>query len=172
MITDEQKGLILQQYYDRGVLNKEIRSYEVSLWTLQDDFMTVLKWSDVEQKGRIEDPKLTINVDGTQKFTFSIPMYYRVNGKLIENPNWYNVQQGLLIMGLRKIKIIFNKGEEFNIEDEEMRAKVRSSNVFELLITKVTDTHEEDRLICSVECEGLAFGVNSVIQREFQMMKL
>ena len=157
MITDEQKGLILQQYYDRGVLNKEIRSYEVSLWTLQDDFMTVLKWSDVEQKGRIEDPKLTINVDGTQKFTFSIPMYYRVNGKLIENPNWYNVQQGLLIMGLRKIKIIFNKGEEFNIEDEEMRAKVRSSNVFELLITKVTDTHEEDRLICSVECEGLAF---------------
>jgi hypothetical protein len=36
------------------MITEEIRSYEVSLWTLQDDFITVLKWSDVEQKGRIE----------------------------------------------------------------------------------------------------------------------
>jgi len=34
MITNEQKENLLQQYYDRGVLKKEIRSYEVSLWTL------------------------------------------------------------------------------------------------------------------------------------------
>jgi len=47
------------------VLKKEIRSYEASLWTLQDDFLTVLKWSDVEQKGRIEHPKMTLNIDGT-----------------------------------------------------------------------------------------------------------
>ena len=101
MITDEQRDLLLQQYYDRGILKREIRSYEVSLWTLQDSFMTVLKWSDAEQKRRIENPMLTLNVDGTQKFTFSIPMYYSNNGTLIENPNWYTVKSGALIMGLR-----------------------------------------------------------------------
>ena len=31
---DDRLILLKQQYYDRGVLKKEIRSYEVSLWTL------------------------------------------------------------------------------------------------------------------------------------------
>jgi len=29
------------------------RSYEVSVWTLQDSFITVLKWSDIEHKETI-----------------------------------------------------------------------------------------------------------------------
>ena len=152
--TDELK---IAQYHDRGVLKKEIRSYEVSLWTLQDDFITVLKWSDVEQKGRIENPMLTLNVDGTQKFTFSIPMYYRPNGQLIENPNWYTVLQGQLIMGLRKVKVIFNKGEEDSAIDDASRARIRSSHTFELVITKVIEVHDSDQLRCNIECEGLAF---------------
>ena len=82
MITDEQKDLLLDQYYNHGILKKEIRSYEVSLWTLQDEFITVLKWSDVEQKGRIESPKMVLNIDGTEKFTFNIPMYYRIYNDL------------------------------------------------------------------------------------------
>ena len=82
MITDEQKAALLLQYKDRGILKKEIRSYEVSLWSLQDEFITVLKWSDAEQIGRIENPKMTLNVDGTQKLSFSIPMYYRKDGNL------------------------------------------------------------------------------------------
>jgi hypothetical protein len=40
----------------RTNLKREVRSYEVSLWTLQDEFITVLKWSDAEQRGRIENP--------------------------------------------------------------------------------------------------------------------
>ena len=63
------------------MITEEIRSYEVSLWTLQDEFITVLKWSDVEQKGRIEEPTMTLNIDGTQNFEFSVPMYIRVNGE-------------------------------------------------------------------------------------------
>jgi len=59
----------------RSILGREIRSYEVSLWSLQDEFITVLKWSDVENTGRIEEPKMAIDVDGTEDFTFSIPMY-------------------------------------------------------------------------------------------------
>lgn len=153
MITDAQKDDALLRYYQRGILKKEARSYEVSLWTLQDEFITVLKWSDVEQKGRIEEPKMTLDVDGTQNFTFSIPMYimkwdenanYHARMQKIENPIWYNTQNGNLIEGMRKIKVIFNKG---NVEQE----------TFEFVIIKVTEKHEGDITTCEVECEGLAF---------------
>ena len=144
MITNEQKALMLEQYYDRGILKKEVRSYEVSLWTLQDEFITVLKWSDVEQKGRIEHPIMTINIDGTEKLTFSIPMYYREKGELVENPNWYNTRNGNIIKGLRKVKVIFNK----QTDDER---------VFEFLIINVEEKHEEDVLTCEIECDGMFF---------------
>ena len=145
MITDNDRKILLQEYYDRGVLQKEIRSYEISLWTLQDEFITVLKWSDIAQKGTVENAKMTLNVDGTEKLSFSIPMYYRnFSGQLIENPNWYNVTQGLLIKGLRKLKVILNKGTV----DEE---------VFEFVIINITESHSGDVLTCEVEAEGLAF---------------
>jgi len=31
--------------------HRKIRSYEVSIWTLQDDFITVLKHANIENKG-------------------------------------------------------------------------------------------------------------------------
>ena len=126
------------------MITEAIRSYEVSLWTLQDEFISVLKWSDAEYKGMIQDPKVTLIDDQTQNLSFTIPMYIYVNGQLIENPNWYDIENGNLIVDLRKIKVIFNK----YTEDEA---------VFEFLITKVTEEHESDHLFCNVECEGLAF---------------
>lgn len=144
MITDQQIIDTLGVYNSLGVLKEEIRSYEVSLWTLQDEFITVLKWSDVEQKGRIESPKMKLSIDGTQEFTFDIPMYYRINGERILNPNWYNVENGNLITSTRKVKVIFNK----HTDDEA---------VYEFLIIDVQETHEEEDLTCSLKCEGLAF---------------
>ena len=156
MITDTQKTQVLQYYNDVGILKKEIRSYEVSLWTLQDEFITVLKWSDVEQQGRIENAKMTLNIDGTEDFEFSVPMYYNVNGNLVENPNWYTINNmyvvtneledhtGRLFTSLRKVKVIFNK----KTEDEE---------VFEFVIVDVQDSHDSDVLTCEVTCKGLAF---------------
>lgn len=91
------------------MINEEIRSYEVSVWTLQDEFISVLKWSNVENKGTIQDPKMILSDDGTQNFTFSIPMYIYENGILTENPIWYNTRNGNLMVNLRKIKVIFNK---------------------------------------------------------------
>lgn len=135
--------MITLDLYDNPY-HHEIRNYEVSLWTLQDEFITVLKWSDVEHKGTIQDPKLVISDDATENFTFTIPMYIYERGQLIENPIWYNTRNGNLMINLRKIKIIFNK----LTSDEE---------VFELLITKITEEHEADHLFCNVECEGLAF---------------
>ena len=57
------------------MLQNNICSYEVSIWTLQDEFITVLKPSNLDYRGQLEEPKLVIDVDGTENFSFSIPMY-------------------------------------------------------------------------------------------------
>lgn len=126
------------------IVNRNPRSYEVSIWTLQDSFITVLKSPYLEHKGQIENPELSLKDDSEDTFSFRIPMYIRQNGIKIENPNWFNVKNGNLIADMRKLKVIFNKGE---LEEE----------VFEFLITKVTEKHEGFETWCEVESEGLAF---------------
>ena len=135
---------------------KNIRDYEVSLWTLQDSFISVLKASNVENRGTIQDPKMIIKDDGENSFSFKIPMYIKEdtnlekepyikkNFLLIENPIWYNVRDGILIANMRKIKVIFNK----TTQDEE---------IFEFIITKITESHEGKTKYCEVESGGLAF---------------
>lgn len=121
-----------------------IRPYEISLWTLQDGFISVLKPYGILNYGQVESPIIKIKDDGTQELTFSVPMYIREKGELIENPFWYDVQQGALLVNLRKLKVIFNKGEE--IEE-----------VFEFMIHKITENHSGGKLYCEVFSEGLAF---------------
>lgn len=72
-------------------------------------------------------------------------MYYRKDGVLVENPIWYNVINGFLIVNLRKLKVIFNKGEEGKEE------------IYEFVITRVAETHTDGQLHCEVTAEGLAF---------------
>lgn len=126
------------------MIQREIRNYEISIWTLQDDFITVLKYSDIEHKGQVQEGELKLNVDGTQSLSFTIPMHLYKNNQLIENPIWYNYINGTIIANMRKIKVILNK----LTPDEE---------IFEFIITKVTETHEKNETQCQVECEGLAF---------------
>ena len=121
-----------------------MRDYEVSIWSLQDDFIAVLKTAYVENKGQISEPKITLKTDGTQNIRFSIPMYLYQDGVRVANPAWYNTRNGNLIINMRKIKAIFNK----YTEDEK---------IFDFMITKVTERHEDDQLYCDVEAEGLAF---------------
>jgi len=61
-----------------------------------------------------------------------------------ENPNWYTITKEYLLLGMRKIKVIFNK-----MTNDEM--------VFEFLITKTNEEHDGDILTCKIACEGLAF---------------
>lgn len=135
---------------------KNIRDYEVSIWTLQDSFITVLKQSNLENKEKIQEPKMTLKDDGEYTFSFKIPMYLQEDSDLTEkpyfkreriwkeNPIWYTVHNGNLMVNLRKVKVIFNKKSS----DEE---------VFEFIINKITERHEGYSKICEVDCDGLAF---------------
>lgn len=119
-----------------------IRPYEMSVWTLRDRYLATLKIPGIENKGHIENPTMTLNVDGTQELKFEVPMYYSIAGKLVENPRWYDVKHGLLMQGLRKIKVIFTDENE----------------VFEFLVVNIDEKHDTNgSLYCSVEASGLAF---------------
>ena len=123
---------------------RTIRPYEISVWTLQDSFLTTLKIPELRTRGHIEEPQMRLKTDGTEEIEFKVPMYYRDKGETIENPLWYDIKHGLLLVGLRKLKVIFNKGK-------------LKEGVFEFLITEVKETHEEGQLYCSVKGSGLAF---------------
>lgn len=126
------------------MVQEEVRNYEISVWTLQDDFITVLKAANIQRKGQTQDGELKLNVDGTQELSFSIPMYIYEGINRIENPTWYDYKHGILIANMRKIKVILNKNTKYE-------------DVFEFLIIKVTEKHDKGELYCEVECEGLAF---------------
>ena len=121
-----------------------VRDYEVSIWTLQDSFITVLKPYGIELKGQLQESDLKIVDDGTIEFTFNLPMYYTLNGERLKNPLWDNVINGTIVANMRKAKIIFKKHQQ-------------GEKVIELMITKVTESHDKDQLMCEVSCEGLAF---------------
>lgn len=126
------------------VIPEIIRNYEVSIWTLQDSFITILKQSNLENMEKIQEPKITLKDDGESNFSFKIPMYILQGDKWIENPIWYTTHNGNIIANMRKIKVIFNKQTQFE-------------KVFEFIILKVTEEHEGKSKFCSVECESLAF---------------
>ena len=126
------------------ITNKNPRRYEISLWTLQDSFITVLKSFNLDNFGTIENPQMDLSDDSEDTFSFRLPMYIRVDGEYKENPIWYNVLNGNLIINLRKIKVIFHKGEP-------------KQRIFEFVITKITESHEGFEKYCDVECEGLAY---------------
>lgn len=125
-------------------LTRLTRNYEISVWTLQDSFLTVLGASDDKYKGRIQNPEMKLVNDGTMEFNFSIPMYLDDGVTREVNPVWQSVYNAPTIAGMRKIKVVFNKNTEVE-------------KVFEFLIIKVTKSHENDKPQCDVTCEGLAF---------------
>ena len=123
---------------------KKKRNYMVSIWTLQDEFISVLKPYNIENKGQIEETKIQIKDDGTEEFSFSIPMYLFEEGQQILNPLWQNTQDGTIVQDMRKIKVTFNRHTEFE-------------RTFEFLIINVNESHNGDKLYCNVKCEGIAF---------------
>ena len=130
-----------------------LRNFEISVWTLQDEFITVIEDSNNKLKGKTQNASINLNVDGTQELTFTIPMRISKNGELVNNPAWQNAK-GAIIINTRKIKVILNKkiinsaGELENENTEE---------IYEFVVEKMTERHEEDQLYCDVVATGLAF---------------
>ena len=125
--------------------NTTVRSYEISVWTLQDECLTVLKPSELEFKGEVQNAVATFVDDGTEELTFSVPMYYYNDyGKKVLNPAWSYILNGHFTANMHKVKLILNKATEDEI-------------VYEMLIVNVAQSHEKDQVKYDIKCEGLAF---------------
>lgn len=125
-------------------LYQNVRSYEISVWTLQDECITVLKPSELEFKGEVQSGVATFADDGTENLNFSIPMYYNYNGEWTLNPAWQHILDGHFTANMHKVKLIFNKATD-------------NEQVYEMLITNVEQVHETDSIMFNITCEGLAF---------------
>ena len=123
---------------------QNIRSYEISIWTLRDRFISILKWANMDQKGQVQNPEIILRDDGTQELSFTIPQYYQQDFDRIPNPLWIHLDQQPLIANMHKLKVIFNK----NTEDEA---------ILEFLVVSVTEDHTRDEVNITVKAEGLAF---------------
>ena len=126
------------------MVQEYIRPYELSIWTLQDSFVTVLKWSEIENRGQLQNSNVELVDDGTEKLEFSVPLYYYDNGIKIINPLWKNFDNSLIIPHMHKIKLIFNKKES-------------EERVYEFLVVSIDELHEKDMVTFNVKCEGLPF---------------
>ena len=122
----------------------QLRNFEISIWTLQDDFITVIESAWIKNKGKTENASMTLNIDGTQQLTFRVPMYYYVDGKRVANPAWLTFTESKILLNTRKVKVILNK----QTDNEE---------IYEFVIDKVTEEHDRDEFYCDVDCSGLAF---------------
>lgn len=121
-----------------------IRSYEVSIWTLQDRFLSVLKWATMDCKGQIQEPEIILRDDGTQEFSFSIPKYYQYGLTKIENPMWLHLENQPLEANMHKLKVVFNK-------------KTEEEQTYEFLVVSVAHDHSGDNVDLNVKAEGLAY---------------
>lgn len=123
-----------------------IRPYSMLIYGLQDDFISVLKPVDLESKGHVISPKITLKNDGTQELTFSIPMYYTEpeTGVRVINQLWAATRNNEWLSNQRKIKIVFPKEDADDV-------------VFEFVIVEKKDSHSKGELKCEIKAEGLAF---------------
>lgn len=137
-----------------------LRDYELSIWTLQDTFINVLKWSGMEyrdandeflrkypgigQRGQIQNGEIKIVDDGTEELDFSVPKFYLVGGVKTPNPLWKYFEDNNFASDMYKVKIIFNKMEA-------------NERVFEFLLNSVEQTHENDEVTYDIHGTGLAF---------------
>lgn len=113
---------------------KIVRSYEISIWTLQDRFLSVLKWATMDQKGEVQDPEMVLRDDGTQEFSFSIPMFYYDNDIRILNPLWHKLDEQPLKANMHKLKVIFNKNAGQNLIQDSQSFTIKLNNVLQRLL--------------------------------------
>ena len=123
---------------------QSIRSYEISIWTLQDKFLSVMKWANMSQTGQLQNPEMPLRDDGTEELSFTVPKFYWVGAERINNPMWLQVRKNPIEANMHKLKVIFNKTTEHE-------------RVFEFLVTNVDNEHTSDEVDISVKAEGLAF---------------
>lgn len=118
----------------------------MEVYGLQDNYIGVLQsYSDIFL-GQVVSPKLSIQDDGTQTLTFSIPHYYidQETNLRVENPRWRDTENGILAENTRVIKVFIDYSN--------------NQVVYPFIIDKIIDKRDSNfQVMKEVEASGLAF---------------
>lgn len=128
-------------------------TYEISLWTHNDIFLSVLAQSGDLYRNGAYNPVLKMSTNGEVKLTFTIPVviYNKETGQLEDNSLWYNqLRNDNSLANEKRVKCIFNKGQQ----DETGKY---THTIIETVIVNLTERREGLQIFCDVECTGLAF---------------
>ena len=130
------------------------KRYEISLWTFNDKFVSVLASSDVPHKGNAYLPKRYSGLNGESKLSFTLPLkYYDADlGEWVTNEKWYDeLKNSNSLANGRKVKLIFDK-----MAKDQLGGYIHK--IHEYVIEKMTEQRtENNELYCEVECVGAAW---------------
>ena len=130
------------------------RPYEISLWSHNDRFLSILTSSDAPSLGSAYDPHWYDGINGEKKLTFTIPIKYfdPQTNEFVNNEKWYNeLKQSHTLANEKKVKLIFDKLKTDPVSGDYIH------DIYEFVIEEMVEERNENELLCKVTCLGAAF---------------
>lgn len=127
-------------------------TYEISLWTHNDVFISTLAQSGEYYYKEGFSPTFSMSTNGEISLSFTIPIIFfnKKTGQLEDNTVWYNELRGIGLSNEQKVKLIFDKNKKDNSGNYIHK-------IYETIITNIEEKRDGQKLLCNVTCSGYAF---------------
>ena len=128
-------------------------TYEISLWTHDDKFISILAQSSKYYAREAFNPIFKINTNGEINLSFTIPIiiFNKETNTWEDNTLWYNtLKNNHSLSNEQKVKLIFDKNKK-NSDG------TYAHTIYETVITNLIERRDGHKLYCDVQCVGYAF---------------
>ena len=147
-------------------------TYEISLWTHNDVFVSTLVQSGEYYYKEGFSPTFSISTNGEISLSFTIPIIFfdKSTGQWKDNTVWYNKLRNTGLSNEQKVKLIFDKNKK------DSNGKY-IHKIYETIITNIEEKRDGQKLLCEVTCSGYAFkwlgktGYNIVMDSETVLLE-
>lgn len=151
--------MILSNIYTK--LSQKFRPYKIEIYGLQDNYIGTLQSYNETFIGQIDEPEISINDDGSQNFTCSIPKFYieKATNEKIINPHWSTINDILLVENTRILKVFIDFGQN-------------EIKVFPFIIDEIIDKRDSHfEVYKEIKASGLAFSELGKIGYKIELNK-
>ena len=147
-------------------------TYEISLWTHNDVFISTLAQSGEYYYKEGFNPTFSMSTNGEISLSFTIPIIFfnKKTGQWEDNTVWYNELRNAGLSNEQKVKLIFDKNKKDSNGNYIHK-------IYETIITNIEEKRDGQKLLCNVTCSGYAFkwlgktGYNIVMDSETVLLE-
>ena len=127
-------------------------TYEISLWTHNDVFISTLVQSGEYYYKEGFSPTFSMSTNGEISLSFTIPIIFfnKKTGQWEDNTVWYNELRNAGLSNEQKVKLIFDKNKKDSNGNYIHK-------IYETIITNIEEKRDGQKLLCNVTCSGYAF---------------